>query len=72
MNLTEEQQSVVEEIRENNPIDVEGIGRYTLADAMRRGSQTTSQATGWGSGREACALHAAALDAVATGYVQVN
>jgi hypothetical protein len=72
MILTEEQQNIVEEIRENNPIDVEGIGRYTLADAMRRGAKATDQATGWGSGREACALHAAALDAVATGYVQVD
>lgn len=70
--LNPEQTEVVDKIRETNPIDVEGIGSYTLADAMRRGSEQTDKATGWGSGRQACALHAAALDAVATGYVQVD
>lgn len=70
--LNPEQTKVVEEIRENNPIDIEGIGSYTIADAIRRGAEATDQAKGWGGGRKACALHAAALDAVATGYIQTD
>lgn len=34
-----------------------------LADLMRRGSQRTQQAYGWGEGGEACALSASAIEA---------
>jgi hypothetical protein len=66
--LNPEQTKVVDEIRES--LDIEGIGSYTLSDAMRRAAEHTEQEYGWGSGRKACAWHAAALDAVATGYVR--
>lgn len=68
--ITEEQQQVIDRIAEQAAKLDETFGRYTLADAIRRGSQHTKQATGWGTGEEACALHAAALDAVALGYIQ--
>lgn len=67
--VTEEQQAVIDRIAEQSQ-DIESIGRYTLADAIRRGAQFTEQAYGWGSGEQACALHAAALDAKALGYIK--
>lgn len=67
--VTEEQQSVIDRIAEQAE-NVEKIGTYTLPDAIRRGSRFTDQAYGWGTGETACALHAAALDAKALGYIK--
>lgn len=66
--LTQEQQDVVDRIKEQVD-NIERIGQYTLADAIREGAQFTEQAHGWGDGDKACALHAAALAAKARGYV---
>jgi hypothetical protein len=41
----------------------------SLGDLIRRGSTETTQADGWGSGGEACALSAAALDARSLGLI---
>ena len=44
--------------------------KYTLADAIREGATVTSQANGWGDGKEtACALSAAGIAARARGLV---
>lgn len=42
---------------------------YTLADAIREGSQVSSQAYNWGNGDSACALTAAFVAAKSRGYV---
>lgn len=68
--VTQEQQQVIDEIAAQAANLDESFGSYTLADAIRRGSQFTEQEFNWGSGRKACALHAAALDAKALGYVK--
>lgn len=68
--LTPEQQTIVDRIAEQAANLDETFGSYTLADAIRRGSQHTEQAHGWGTGEQACALHAAALDAKALGYIK--
>jgi len=72
LTISPEQQRVIDEITTQLPSDedMEKIGRYTLADAIREGSQFTEQANGWGSGEQACALHAAALSAKARGYIK--
>lgn len=69
---TPEQQEVIDEIAKQaiSNADLERATSYTLADAIRRGSQFTEQAYEWGSGKQACALHAAALDAKALGYLK--
>lgn len=43
---------------------------YTLADAIREGSQVTEQAHAWGTGATACALSAAYLAARARGFIK--
>lgn len=68
--VTEEQQRVIDEIQKQAEALDETFGSYTFADAIRRGSQHTTQAYGWGDGENACALHAAALDARALGYTR--
>lgn len=45
------------------------ITSVSLGDLIRRGSQNTEQARGWGKGGEACALSAAALEAKDLGYI---
>jgi phage gp29-like protein len=44
--------------------------KFTLADAIREGSSITEQAHGWGTGENACALHAAVISAKARGYME--
>lgn len=56
-------------IREIDCIGLDVETGYSLADAMREGSQITKQANGWGQGDTACALHAASISAVARGYL---
>jgi len=51
-------------------IEMNVIGNYTLADAMREGSTVTDQAVGWGTGDNACALSSAFISAKARGYVK--
>lgn len=46
------------------------VTNYTLADAIREGSQVTEQAYNWGNGETACALSAAYLAARARGYAK--
>lgn len=43
---------------------------YTLADAIREGSQVSAQAHNWGDGDSACALTAAFVAAKSRGYVE--
>lgn len=50
-------------------LELDVMTSYTLADAMREGSQVTTQEYGWGSGATACALSAARLAARARGYI---
>lgn len=68
-NVTEEQQKVIDEIAEQAANLDDSFGSYTLADAIREGSQFTEQAYAWGSGEQACALHAAALASKARGWI---
>lgn len=49
------------ELAESIDIEFEG---YSLADAIREGSTVSEQAYGWGTDK-ACALHAAAISAIA-------
>lgn len=66
--VTREQQDVIDRLAEQVE-NIEKIGSYTIADAIREGSTVTEQAYSWGSGKQACALHAAALAAKARGYL---
>lgn len=50
-------------------IEMDVLTNFTLADAIRAGSQVTEKATGWGNGETACALSAGYLAARAMGYV---
>lgn len=50
-------------------IEEQVVTGISLGDLIRRGSTTTIQADGWGSGGEACALSAAALEAKGLGYI---
>lgn len=57
---------IIESLRE---MELAALTNYTLADAIREGSQVTTQTYGWGSGDTACALSAARLAAKARGYL---
>lgn len=50
-------------------IELSVIGNYTLADAIREGSKSTTQTAGWGNGETACALSAAYIAASKRGYL---
>lgn len=50
-------------------IEEQVVTGISLGDLIRRGSQNTEQARGWGNGGEACALSAAALEAKDLGYI---
>lgn len=41
----------------------------TVADLMREGSKVTEQAVGWGTGENACALHAVTIAAKARNLI---
>lgn len=51
-------------------IEEKVVTSVSLGDLIRRGSATTIQADGWGSGGEACALSAAALEAKSLGWIK--
>lgn len=68
--VTEEQQAVIDRIAEQAKNLDDSFGSYTLADAIREGSQFTEQEYHWGTGEKACALHAAALAAKARGWIK--
>lgn len=68
--LSPEQQKVVERIVPSVEELRDATRTLKLSDAMRLGSSFTEQAYGWGSGEQACALHAAALGAVAAHYLK--
>lgn len=53
-------------------IDEVPMVTLTLGDLIRAGSAHTSQAYGWGAGREACALSAAGVAARSLGLVKVG
>jgi hypothetical protein len=56
--------------RELGEIELQVIGNFTLADAIREGSQVTTQARDWGSVQTtACAMTAAAISARSRGYM---
>jgi hypothetical protein len=42
-----------------------------LSDAIRLGSQNSTQAQGWGDGETQCALHAGVQAAIALGFIEV-
>lgn len=63
---TRTEDDVIAELRAK---ELEVLTNYTLADAMREGSEVTEQAFNWGSGGTACALSAARLAAKARGYI---
>lgn len=50
-------------------IEEQVVTGISLGDLIRRGSTKTEQANGWGSGGDACALSAAALEAKDLGYI---
>lgn len=50
-------------------IEEKVITGVSLSDLIRRGSNRTQQAQGWGGGGEACALAAAGLEARDLGYI---
>jgi hypothetical protein len=51
-------------------IELDVLGNFTLADAMREGSTVTVQAYNWGDGSEnACGMTAAVLSAKSRGYM---
>lgn len=64
-------EAVIEQIRSYVASDdqLNRMASYTLADAIREGSQFTNQTEGWGKGEQACALTAAYYSAKARGYV---
>lgn len=63
MPTTEIDTAALSEIEENVVTNVH------LADLIRRGSEKTEQAAGWGSGLQACAISAAALEARDLGFL---
>lgn len=51
-------------------IELDVLGNFTLADAIREGSSVTEQAYAWGDGAaNACAMTAAVLSAKSRGYM---
>lgn len=43
-----------------------------LSDAIRLGSKNSVQTTGWGTGENQCAIHAAVSGAIALGFIEVE
>jgi hypothetical protein len=54
-------EDAVEVISAADAASLERSATYRLSDAMREGSQVTTQAKGWGNTDRACALSAAAI-----------
>lgn len=50
-------------------IELNVLGNYTLADAIREGGLVTVQAHDWGNGESACALSAAVIAARSRGFM---
>lgn len=69
--LTQEQKSVVEDLvaTDEQLKSMTTVKSVRLSDAIRGGAARTEPAVGWGTGREACALHAAGLWLRAGGYI---
>jgi hypothetical protein len=68
MNTTTEQ--VVQSIKDDlAQIEEKVLLNTTVADLIRMGAPHSVQASGWGSGEQACALSAAALAAAAIGII---
>lgn len=55
--------------QELGEIELDVIGEYSLADAIREGCQVSEQAEGWGDGPKACAFTAAIIAAKSRGYM---
>lgn len=51
-------------------IEEKVVANVHLADLIRRGSEKTVQANGWGHGDMACALAAAGLEAESLGFIK--
>ena len=61
----------VDELKEMlGEIEMDVLTEFTLADAIREGSKVSKQASGWGNGDTACAMHAAVASAMARGYME--
>lgn len=57
-------------IKTMREIELDTLTSYTLADAIREGSEDLEQSQGWGNGRDSgCALTAAAKGAIDRGYI---
>lgn len=55
--------------QELGELELEVIGNYTIADAIREGCKVSEQAEGWGDGLTACAFTAAVIAAKSRGYM---
>lgn len=55
--------------QELGEIELDVIGNWTLADAIREGCQVSEQTEGWGDGPKACAFTAAIIAAKSRGYM---
>ncbi len=70
MKIEEKANELIELRKELGEIELDVIGNYTLADAIREGSKVTEHCQdGWGNGANACALSAAVISAKSRGYV---
>lgn len=58
---------VIERIAEDLAGIEDRVARFSLSDAIRLGAEHSTQAYGWGSGEDACALTAALMAARAAG-----
>lgn len=67
MNKIDEKASELNEML--GEIELNVIGNYSLADAIREGSHVTTQAHTWGDGDNACALSAAVIAARRRDYL---
>ncbi len=68
MSVIDEKIEELKNLQELGEIELNVLGNYTIADAIREGSMVTTQAFNWGTGENACAMSAAVLAARARGY----
>jgi hypothetical protein len=70
MSRVNEKAEELKKLREElGVIELEVIGNYTIADAIREGCQVTEQEHGWGDGARACAFTAGVVAARSRGLI---
>lgn len=70
--ITEKAQELDEKLKADlGAIELNVVGSYTLADAIREGSLVTVKEEGWGDGDTACAMSAAVIAATSRGFVKI-